>query len=83
MAENSATEGTRLVTGSLTKQLAEKLSEVDTDDALLQMLEENLASFSEVRERFHMSSLRGAPGVSIAWKWLRRMRISSEARRRS
>lgn len=51
VAENSATEGTRLVTGSLTKQLAEKLSDVATDDALLQMLEENLASFSEVREK--------------------------------
>lgn len=47
----SNTEGTRLVTGTLTKQLADSLCEVETDEALLQILNENIAAFSEVREK--------------------------------
>ena len=47
----SSKEGTRLVTGTLTKQLADSLGEVESDEALLQILNENIAAFSEVREK--------------------------------
>ena len=47
----SNTEGTRLVTGTLTRQLADSLGEVESDEALLQILNENIAAFSEVREK--------------------------------
>ena len=47
----SGQAGTKLVTGTLTRQLAASLCEAETDDALLQLLDENLAAFSEVREK--------------------------------
>lgn len=49
--EHSGKAGTKLVTGTLTRQLAASLCEAETDEALLQILDENLAAFSEVREK--------------------------------